>query len=718
MKFNHPILLVIKKSKLNYRYAFTLVELLVAMALIIFMLSIMSQAFVIATTAMSGLKKVTDLVDRVRPVLATLEKDLGSYHFEGSKRLSDPDFWSAGPPSQGYFMVWQDKPNSNHYPFANTPLSPLNNASTKPTYGEGVKDGMLYGISSADANHMLAFTTKVGTNLAQISADDYYGVSIPYQGDLTDIPLGNLMTTIPGNITFFGNDLANIYFPPNSNNIGGNRMLNFKNQSLSNKGIAGSARVEKLLTDWAEVAYFLRDTGRKTDNGIPICALYRQQRFLLPEADLVNSSTYYLNPKVSSPNQNLRPTDYIYNISHFTNNDDFVDINNYRTGASSRADLPTAGNFVYANPNWPIKFNTPETVTVPWRRLGNRPYNHAGALDSTNGKDLFVPYDKQLTKNPSHPGAFTDLFLDNVISFDVRLMVDNSLDYRSLWEIAGVDARNVQAEILSGANSFAPYPDRYPGPDSPADSNVTFTPAPYAAFGNVDKLFRGYGYTRSVNPLPHRLRTFPAASAPYGFYDRVVFDTWSTKGSYSIGDSWFTNFGGSPLELANSSIVYPKPSQINGGANHALRNFADGQPISYDPGVLLPSSSFVADTNFVYDGMTSIPFDHDLNPMTPDVTINGTLFHPFYGQITNSARLQEILDKHSSYSWMPSPGLGPDRIPLWQNSYIQAAKINPIPSISYVYFPKGPIIKAIQVSIRIYDESTKTAKEFKLIQRL
>ena len=40
----------------NPRNAFTLVELMVAMALIILMLSIMSQAFVIATGVMQGLK--------------------------------------------------------------------------------------------------------------------------------------------------------------------------------------------------------------------------------------------------------------------------------------------------------------------------------------------------------------------------------------------------------------------------------------------------------------------------------------------------------------------------------------------------------------------------------------------------------------------------------------------------------------------------------------
>ena len=84
----------------NSKKGFTLVELLVSMAIIIFMLSIMSQAFVIATTCMSGVKGVGELLDKGRPVLAVLQKDLSAYHFDGYKRLSDADFWNNGPPRQ------------------------------------------------------------------------------------------------------------------------------------------------------------------------------------------------------------------------------------------------------------------------------------------------------------------------------------------------------------------------------------------------------------------------------------------------------------------------------------------------------------------------------------------------------------------------------------------------------------------------------------------
>ena len=101
---------VITIRKLSHpfcRRGFTLVELLVSMAIIIFMLSIMSQAFVIATTCMQGMKTVGELIDKVRPVMTIMQRDLAADHFDGTKKLCDSDFWEYGPPREGYFSVFQ-----------------------------------------------------------------------------------------------------------------------------------------------------------------------------------------------------------------------------------------------------------------------------------------------------------------------------------------------------------------------------------------------------------------------------------------------------------------------------------------------------------------------------------------------------------------------------------------------------------------------------------
>ena len=142
----------------NPRYAFTLVELLVSMALILIMLSIMSQAFVIATTTMQGLRDAVEMQEKVRPVLALLQRDLGAYHFEGSKKLSDPDFWKNGPPDQGYFMVWQESPYD----------------SFEGTTVEG-NDGVKFSRSASLANHMLAFSVKLSGN----SPEELFKTQIP-----------------------------------------------------------------------------------------------------------------------------------------------------------------------------------------------------------------------------------------------------------------------------------------------------------------------------------------------------------------------------------------------------------------------------------------------------------------------------------------------------------------------------------------------------------
>lgn len=715
----------------SHRSGFTIVELLVAMALIVFMMSIMSQAFIIATTAMSGLKRVTDLVDKVRPAMAILERDLGAYHFDGSRKLSDADFWKSGPPTAGYFSVWQDKSNSNHSPFGSTTASEFNNGSAKSTYGEGIKDGVAFAMASADANHMMAFTVKANPvpNSTSISPDDYFGLNLPYSGIGTDIPLNNKIT---GAITqtYIGNDLAQIYFPGGAPSIlTGNKFLNFKNQSLSNNGLGGSQRLEKLLTDWMEVAYFLRDSGRKTDNGVPICTLYRQYRMLLPEANLVNSRTLYLNDPVSAT---PKPLETLYNISCFTNND------------LSRPALPTdpSGNFWYADSKWPLKFNTPETLTIPWRRLGKRPYNHAGVSVNSTAPDyldpFFIPYNVQ---NPNHPGAYSDVFLNNVLSFEVKLMVDNSMNFKSLWETAGVDARDINDPAFNSnpAIQYAPVinaPDRYPGPDNVNNpplgeviSNQTYqyttTIPSYPAFSGITSLNRNYGFTRPItaantsDPFWKRTTTL----------DRVAFDTWSRNSDFGTSvDAWATNYPNPDpslpaidLETFSPTAVYPKPKgpPLLPTYRDRVLQPTDAFAINYDPGISYDPLSQGA--NVVLDGADYPPINHDNDTTTPDILIpqKGQLKHSFYGPITNPARLNELLASHQNYKWRPSPGPGADRIPIWQNSFVDGIKVvESIPSKQTIYFSKGPRIYAIQISIRIYDENTKTTKEFKLIQRL
>ena len=136
------------------RQGFTLVELLVAMALIIFIMAILSQAFVSATSTFRMLKASGDMAEKLRATSQVLQRDLAADHFEGKKRLSNANFWLNGPPQQGYFQVWQGSAPSI---IAGSPCYiegyDLDNIPPNPGIG-----------SYRSVNHTLAFTIKMRGN--------------------------------------------------------------------------------------------------------------------------------------------------------------------------------------------------------------------------------------------------------------------------------------------------------------------------------------------------------------------------------------------------------------------------------------------------------------------------------------------------------------------------------------------------------------------------
>jgi prepilin-type N-terminal cleavage/methylation domain-containing protein len=95
------------------RQGFTIVELLVAMALIVFIMAILSEAFVKSTQVFRDFKSLGDMNGRLRAATNFLAEDLAAEHFDGKRRLSDPGFFSNGPPSAGFFRVWQQSASVN-----------------------------------------------------------------------------------------------------------------------------------------------------------------------------------------------------------------------------------------------------------------------------------------------------------------------------------------------------------------------------------------------------------------------------------------------------------------------------------------------------------------------------------------------------------------------------------------------------------------------------
>lgn len=137
------------------RHAFTLVELLVAMALVMFIMAILSQAFVQATGTFRNLKSTGDMAEKLRATTQLLGRDLGADHFEGKKRLSNPNFWLNGPPEQGFVQILHGSPS-----FPPVPPPP----PTARNFIESVSGDVLGINSFISTDHSLAFTIKLRGN--------------------------------------------------------------------------------------------------------------------------------------------------------------------------------------------------------------------------------------------------------------------------------------------------------------------------------------------------------------------------------------------------------------------------------------------------------------------------------------------------------------------------------------------------------------------------
>jgi prepilin-type N-terminal cleavage/methylation domain-containing protein len=288
------------------RHGFTLVELLVAMALIIFIMSILSYAFVAATTAFRDLKAAGDLAERLRSTTTLLQRDLAADHFEGRRRLSDPTFWSNGPPRQGFFRIWQGN--------SGTRDGNVNDLDGIPLY--------------RSTDHALHFTVHLRGN----RPTDFFTAKVPgnaasgntFVAPDPRCPSPLLTSATLGPLTARYEDLD-------------------QNRSTFN-------------SQWAEVVYFLRPAldnsgNQETANGTPLFTLYRRQLLLVSDNNLVQtgpSGLASITPSTNTAIDPYQPTPYL-EVSCWQG---------YPPGAAV-VNIPST-----------LYFNSPFDVTVPQRRFG------------------------------------------------------------------------------------------------------------------------------------------------------------------------------------------------------------------------------------------------------------------------------------------------------------------------------------------------------------
>src|SRR5437763_8696692 len=93
------------------RCGFTLVEMMVAMTLTIFVMVILSECFVAGLETFSGLKAIGDMQEELRTATTLLRSDLSHDHFEGKRRLSDPVLnLMKDRIREGFFSIGQGYP--------------------------------------------------------------------------------------------------------------------------------------------------------------------------------------------------------------------------------------------------------------------------------------------------------------------------------------------------------------------------------------------------------------------------------------------------------------------------------------------------------------------------------------------------------------------------------------------------------------------------------
>ena len=111
------------------RSGFTLIELMVAMALSLFLMTILAEAFAVSMDTFRGLRAIGDMQDTLRNATRQMREDLSLPHFEGARKMSDNDFWME-PRREGFFYL-----KGTALPIPVPPALPIP-SSTSPPRGQ------------------------------------------------------------------------------------------------------------------------------------------------------------------------------------------------------------------------------------------------------------------------------------------------------------------------------------------------------------------------------------------------------------------------------------------------------------------------------------------------------------------------------------------------------------------------------------------------------
>jgi type II secretory pathway pseudopilin PulG len=394
------------------RQAFTLVEMLVAMALIIFIMTILSEAFVQGLETFRQLKAIGDMQERLRAVTTVLRRDLQSEHFDGRRRLSDPDFWNQGPPREGFFRIWQG--------LAPGLPPPLNTGRIN----EGTDAD---GLPSFRANdHALHYTIRNRGN----RREDFFSAQINNLG-------------LPGNGALFS-------------------QTNFFDNGLDQPAASRFLDFNTYTSPWAEAAVFLRWNGTFTSGptgNVRLYGLYRRVLLAVPDNRHVNWETSAAAGAQTPVVVNSLNTTLPQLAQYLTApNCPFAEI----SCKKRTPDYTSNGAFPDT-----LYFNNPTDLTIPERRFGmyqgdypdnttnppravaygGQPLRLLLNLDQDGGRypiygdvgpnaaPLLTQAATQLVGGGVYsPLQGADLLLNDVISMDISVLLPGQIDFISLFD--------------------------------------------------------------------------------------------------------------------------------------------------------------------------------------------------------------------------------------------------------------------------------------------
>jgi hypothetical protein len=416
------------------------------MALIMFIMAILSQAFVAATGVFRNLKAAGDMAEKLRATTTLLQRDLAADHFEGKKRLSDPSFWLNGPPQQGFFRIWQ--------------------GSAGVAEGNPSVDTDNFG-SFRSTNHMLAFTIKLrGNQMSDFltAGSQGNGATLPPPSTLSGVGIGGIANIGPAEVRY---------------------------QSTGNYNF-----------QWAEVTWFLQpqvNAGGVQDTtvndpatgsaALPLFTLYRNQRLAVPDNSLVPPQAY------TAMNNPAPPLGYLQLQSLF------AEVSSWANPQPSS--LLNAGNLYFNNPidlTVPTRrFGmTPTNYSGPNNGGAPAPANPAGVPLSffTGFPPASYLWPNGLAWNyfgvaqmPAYPTlaqlgangiAGADIQLTNVVSFDVRLLVSG---------------------IAPSSGSLDPFVTLLTPTNPLLPANNTTNPPLFGSYGNQAPQVPGQAYNPQFNMI-------------------------------------------------------------------------------------------------------------------------------------------------------------------------------------------------------------------------